>query len=321
MYALALGVGVVLFAQRGFLHARWLTVSLSLAWLFLLLFFRVYKSGRQRVEVQGVRKKLRFYVMTYVLKNLYQGMLFFLLPFYWRSATFGADNQWFVVAIAACAFLATLDLVFDQVLMRWKVAASAFYLFTLFCAANVFVPALFPGTASHRSLIAAAVIAHLGFWTLHIEPARLFRPLPLLALGGATALFTGAVYLARPYVPPASLWIDHAGVGPTLRDDRRLQLEARRLHVDAFESLHAVTDLAVPAGNGNTLLHRWRRGAEEVHRTRGIAPEAASSPGHIRLRSTLPAAELPQPPTGRWWVDVLTSEGQLVGSTSFEIVD
>lgn len=320
-YALALGIGVVLFAQRGFLHARWLTLSLTLAWLLLVVFFRVYKSGKQRVSVDGAGTKLRFYVMTYVLKNLYQGMLFFLLPFYWRSVTFGADNQCFFVLIAACAFLATLDLVFDQVLMRWKIVASGFYLFTLFCAANVVIPALFPGTPSHKTLLAAAAIAHLGFWTLHISPARLFRPLPLLALALGTLCVTSSAYLARAYIPPASLWIDHAGVGPRLLEDRRLELEASRMHIDTIDELHAVTDLAVPAGNGNALVHRWRLGEVEVFHTQSIAPEATSTPGHIRLRSQLKAIDLPHPATGIWAVDVLTGEGQLVGSTTFEVIE
>src|SRR5258708_13231388 len=42
LYALALGAGVVAFAQQGFEHARWLAVSLGFAWLLVVLVFRLF---------------------------------------------------------------------------------------------------------------------------------------------------------------------------------------------------------------------------------------------------------------------------------------
>src|ERR1700733_13202323 len=109
-YALALGAGVVAFARKGFEHARWLAVSLGLAWLLVVLVFRVFaEGGARRPFDEGAKTRVRFYVMTYALKNLYQGMLFFLLPFYWKSTTLDAANVWFVLLLGACAVLSTLD--------------------------------------------------------------------------------------------------------------------------------------------------------------------------------------------------------------------
>lgn len=85
-YALCLGTGVVLFAQKGFQQARLLAISAGGAWLLVLLFFRLHGSGKAQASLEGAetKTKLRFYALTYALKNLYQGMLFFLLPFYWK---------------------------------------------------------------------------------------------------------------------------------------------------------------------------------------------------------------------------------------------
>ena len=74
LYALGLGLAVIFFASKGFSHARWLTLSLAVVWVVLILFFRIYKSGKQRKAVEGTGQKIRFYVMTYVLKNMYQGL-------------------------------------------------------------------------------------------------------------------------------------------------------------------------------------------------------------------------------------------------------
>lgn len=181
LYALGLGISVVIFAREGFAHARWLSITLAAAWVVVILFFRLFGSGqRQPLGTRG--EKLRFYVMTYVLKNLYQGMLFFLLPFYWRSATLESPNQWFVLVLALCAFLSTLDVIFDQVLMRWKIGASIFYFVTLFACLNLVIPALLPNTRSLVTLIAAAAIAALGFWAMHVPPRMLGRPTVVVLL-------------------------------------------------------------------------------------------------------------------------------------------
>ena len=121
-YALGLGITVVAFAQKGFDHARWLAVSVGAAWLLVVLFFRLFGSGRQQANLQtaGAKVRLRFFAMTYALKNLYQGMLFFLLPFYWKSTTFWTSNSWFVVLLGVCALLSTLDIVFDRVVLRFR---------------------------------------------------------------------------------------------------------------------------------------------------------------------------------------------------------
>jgi hypothetical protein len=102
-YALALGAGVVAFAHKGFEHARWLAVSLGLAWLLVVLLFRLFAGQAAACAASrpsDAKTRVRFYVMTYALKNLYQGMLFFLLPFYWKSTTLDAPNVWFVGLLA-----------------------------------------------------------------------------------------------------------------------------------------------------------------------------------------------------------------------------
>ncbi len=109
-------------------------MSLGLAWLLVVLLFRLFEpAGQMRAfDTSDPKTRVRFYVMTYALKNLYQGMLFFLLPFYWKSTTLDAANVWFVIVLAACAVVSTLDIVFDRVLMRWRWMASTFHALTLF---------------------------------------------------------------------------------------------------------------------------------------------------------------------------------------------
>ncbi len=164
-YALGLGITVVAFAQKGFDHARWLAITIGAAWLLVVLFFRVFGSGRaqEQLHTAGTKARLRFFAMTYALKNLYQGMLFFLLPFYWKSTTFWTPNSWFVVLLGVCAFLSTLDIVFDRVVFRFRALAALFHGVALFGCLNLVVPALFPDTRTLYSLLIATGIGLHNF--------------------------------------------------------------------------------------------------------------------------------------------------------------
>jgi hypothetical protein len=318
-YALGLGITVVLFAAKGFEHARWLTISLATAWLVVILFFRLFGSGSQRAVGEGKGAKLRFFVMTYVLKNCYQGMLFFLLPFYWQSITIGSANQWFMVVLVVCTFVSTLDVVFDHLLMRWKSAASTFYFFTLFACLNLVIPALLPNIPSLASLIGAAAISAVAFWTMHMPMRLLGKPLVAGLCVAWVLLAVVGAYAARRVVPPAAMHVTSGAVGPELLNDGRLRVEARSLHVSMIQRLYAVTYVNIPGGRGDNLVHEWWREGALVQRVEQVTVHLVDPPGTVRIRSEL--GSVPEQKTGEWRVDVLTADGQLIGRVPFTVIE
>ncbi|WP_437591164.1 DUF5924 family protein [Sorangium sp. So ce1000] len=321
-YALSLGAFVVTFAQKGFQHARFLAVSVSVAWLLVLLFFRLFGTGaRQDFATAWRGARLRFLVMTYVLKNLYQGMLFFLLPFYWKSASLDAPNRWFVLLLAACAVLSTLDLVFDRVLMRWKTLASVFYGVTLFACLNLVIPALLPDTRTLYTLLSAALVSVLGFCTLHLPFGALWSRMGVAFLVVAMGAGVGLAYGTRELIPPVPMHLSSAAVGPSVLPDGRLAMSVKSLHFSVIRELRAVTDVVVPGGDGDHLLHVWRREGREVLRAPEETLRVPGPEGAVRLKSQLVGGSLPRRLAGRWTVDVETEDGQLVGRTSFEVTE
>jgi hypothetical protein len=326
-YALGLGITVVTFAQKGFDHARWLAVTASAAWLLVVLFFRLFGSGSKQSHAHAAPKvKLKFFAMTYALKNLYQGMLFFLLPFYWKSTTFDSPNAWFVVLLGACALLSTLDIVFDRVVFKFRALASVFHGVALFGCLVLVVPALFPDTRTLTSLLVAVAITVIAFWTIHMD-LKMLRDKRWLALFAATLGGAIAVaYGARTAVPPVPMYLAHGAVGPMLLPDGRLGMEVRDLHPSVIDKLIAITDVVVPGGKGDRLLHVWRHDGSEVHRatesTLHVAPAGESKDkGTIRLRSAMTDRELPTRLVGSWSIDVETTDGQLVGRVSFTVAE
>ncbi|MDF2696238.1 MAG: putative rane protein [Labilithrix sp.] len=322
-YALGLGITVVAFAQKGFDHARWLAVSIGAAWLLVVLFFRLFGSGREQAHLQtaGAKVRLRFFAMTYALKNLYQGMLFFLLPFYWKSTTFWAPNSWFVVLLGICAFLSTLDIVFDRVVFRFRALASLFHGVALFGCLNLVVPALFPDTRTLYSLLVAMGITVLGFWTIHVSLAMLRdRRWILLFFLSATAALGGA-YAGRTAIPPVPMYVSRGAVGPMVLPDGRLAMVVHELHPSVIDKLIAITDVVVPGGKGDRLVHVWRHDGDEIHRATETTSRVDGPEGTVRLRSALSGRELPKRLIGSWAIDVETQDGQLVGRVSFVVAD
>lgn len=322
-YALALGVFVVTFAQKGFDRARWLAASLTAAWFVLVYFFRVRGKGAASPTLAAFapRQRLRLVVMTYVLKNLYQSMLFFLLPFYWKAATFGALNTIYVVLLAACALLSTVDIVFDKYLMRWKSLASGFYGLTLFSSLNLLIPALLPNTRTLWTLAAAGGVTAVVFWTMHI-PLRALRERGYAILFGVSIIAAVLLaVLARRVVPPVPMHLSHGAVGSTELRDGRLAMEVHTLHASVIRQIVAITDVVIPGGQSDRLHHVWRQGGREIQRRREETIHLLGPSSTLRLRSSLSGQRLPAHLAGDWTVDVETEDGQLVGRVSFRVIE
>lgn len=313
-YALLMGLGVLFFAKRGFEHARLLSVSVGAAWLLVVIVFRFFAKTSQEAS-----RGFAFYAMTYVLKNLYQGMLFFLLPFYFKSATWGAGNAVVVGLLGAAALLSTLDVVFDRVLMRFPALGSVFHGLTLFACLNLVVPALFPDTRTLTCECIAAALSALSFFTIHLRPRLFLRGSVLAGIALTVALVTFGVYQVRTWLPPVPMYVTHAAVGPSIREDGTLTMEVSALDTRSLQRLVAVTDVVLPAGKGDTFVHIWRLHHDRVvTESREDVSRVPGATGGVRLRSML--SRIPKAPEGRWTVDVETLDGQLIGRAQFVVV-
>ena len=319
IYALGLGTAVAVFARKGYDHAPWVIALACAAWFLMLVFFRHFGTGAPQ-RSGNRRRVLTFYMMTYVLKNLYQGMLFFSLPFYWSSTTWGSPNQWSTIALTGCAVLSTIDVVFDRVLMRSKLAASLFFLLVLFSCTNLVFPAVFPDARTGVPLVVAAIVAWVGFWSVHVSSSATFEPRLLVAfLLGLTLVSVGA-HLSRTVIPPAPLSLASAGVGPRLLSDGVLALAVTRIHPSELHELHAVTEVTVLDGRGEGLLHEWRCEGVLIARNPVTPIRVREHGGRVRLWSSLDQSQLPVRAEGSWTLTVLTPDERPIGRVVFEVL-
>ena len=326
-YALFLGFMVILFAAKGFDHARILAATLGGAFLVMVVLFRVFGTGmQQKAKVEEKKSlKISFLGMTYVLKNLYQGMLFFVLPFYWKSSSLDSINAWFVFLLGFLALLSTLDLVFDNLLMRYRIVAAIFYAVTLFACANLVIPAFFSNVPTIVALLASTALSVFGFWFLHFPLRTLREKRTWTILGGAAVFAMIAVYIARFAIPPVPLYLAHNSVGIAPLEDGRLELEVTRVHRKRLEDLYAVSDVVMPGGEGDSFRHVWRHKKGDLRFV--VEKEAdlvhkGTDDHTVRVRSKMPKEELEKAdPVGDWVVDIITTDDQIVGRMRFTVIE
>ena len=318
IYALSLGVGVMLLAAKGFDYIRWVVAALGGTWLLFLVFFRLYRSGAQR-KVDGKAAKIGFVAMNYLMKDLYQIMLFFLLPFYWKSSTWGSVNWFFAIGLGICAVLATLDVVFDNLVMRWRVLASLFYLVALFSCLNLVIPIVLPSLRVLWGLLAATGLSAVVFLSLHLRLRSLFSRPGLVGMVVVMGVSMSGVYLGRRAIPPVPYYTATASAGTIELPDGRVIAAQSAIPARDLERVVAMTEIASPTGSRETFLHVWRHERKVVARLAPLTTVTKGPVTKLRLRSALPADKIPERRTGDWSIDVETGDGQLVGRATFEV--
>jgi hypothetical protein len=205
--------------------------------------------------------------------------------------------------------------------MRWRWLASTFHGFALFGCLNLVIPALFPDTRTLWSLLAAAAIAVVSFWTLHVTKRQLQKKIYAALFALSLAVGVGAAYVGRAGIPPVPMYVSSAAVGPKQLADGRLAMEVKTLHPSVIQELIAVTDVVVPGGKGDRLRHVWRHRGLEVHRSTEETSRIAGPKGVVRLRSSMTGKDLPDDLVGAWSVDVETEDAQLVGRAEFQVAE
>ncbi len=319
VYALSLGAFVATFSQKGFEQARFLTLSLGFVWLLVVAFFRFFGTGAQQDFITawpGARR--RFFIMTYLMKNLFQGMLFFLLPLYYRSGSSDAKTIGVMYLLSGCAVVSTLDLVFDRVLLRFKLIASLFFSVTLFGVMNVAIPALHPDMKTLVTLLVSGGLAVATFFLFHIPLASLKRPLVLGTFVSCVFLGVITFYVGRRAFPAVPMYVKAGGVGPAITADGTLSFELKSLRVESFSDLFAVTDVAV-VGHGDALVHVWRHDNVEIGHVEVANVARPKEKNLVRVTSHVPESQRPASLSGHWTVDVETESGQIVGRVAFDV--
>jgi hypothetical protein len=305
-YSLLLGIGVMWLGSRHFTYLRLAIFHIAFIWLSSL--FLPALSRIRRIPPPWPHR-IRL-LINYFQRNFYQQLLFFILPIYYLSATWGAANMLFVLLLAFSAFLATMDIVYDRYLsVNWWLLAM-FFAFNLFACINVMLPVVwnFKHSFALRLSAGLALVGFASFRLAHGETKLRKRLLPVLAAALLLALVSE---VGRPLVPPAPLRL----LGSAFAQGLDLQnghpgSSLKKLPAGGPYTIYALTAIGAPIGLKDRVGHRWYLNGTLVYASPFFTVQGGRKTG-FRFWTFRTLKNIP--PGSSLRIDVRTEAGQLIG--------
>ncbi len=306
LWALGWGIAFALIGKDRPQLLRFGLVSVGAVWVSSLALPALLAGSWIPEDRKGAARRLVLWGQKWLL----QGLAFFLLPLYHRSATYPSRQILFMVLLVAAALAATIDVVYDEVVTRRKPLLGAFLAFVAFAAVNITLPMVWQ-VGGLWNLAASGVLATAVFVSFVVErnPGRMLRSVARTAL--VALFFLVLVTLGRPAVPPAPLRLASVRFGTSLAGNGRdVALALDSLPPGVPARLVAVAAIQAPAGLQEGVRHVWSIDGQVLFESRLIEITGGRGRGfRSRSGASLPALR----PGQRVRLDVETAHGQLIG--------
>jgi hypothetical protein len=310
-WALGWGVVFVLVGKDRPALLRWGLVSIGAVWLTSLALPALLAGSFVSEERKGAARRLVLWGQKWLL----QGLAFFLLPLYHRSATYSSSQVLFMALLAAAALAATIDVVYDEVVTRKRPLLGGLLAFLAFATANVTLPMVWR-VGGLWNLGASGVLATAVFvsFVAGRGNGRPLRAALRTALVGV--FFLALVTLGRPAVPPAPLRLVSVRFATSLAENGRdVAAALDSLPAGLPLRLVAVAAVQAPADLQEGVRHVWSLDGREFSESRLIEITGGRGRG-FRSRSGASLAALR--PGQRVRLEVQTARGQVIGAAEVE---
>jgi hypothetical protein len=301
-------IGFVL-VRRGEGAARWIALIALLGWPWLLVepFVRRFLERRKR----GVGK----FFANMVSQSLQQELLFFSLPLMIGATQWDAGQIAFTTFAVCAALLSTVDPVYERYIARRAPRRLYFHAYCSWIAALVVLPMVLHLAVEKALPISIAAVFVSLVLTLPMSLRALKTRPTRIAWIVSLVVVPVLLWGVRREVPAAGLVVTQARITQSVEElvpgepVTRLTLDEMQRGVIAFASIRA------PAGLSQKVVFRWKHGEESER----IVAEINGGRGEgFRLYSRKHL--FPADPLGRWTVDLLTPQGQLLKRLRFVVV-
>jgi hypothetical protein len=283
--------------------------------LLLVLLVAAVTELRQPLELRG--RGLVVSAADYAVQSLYHGLLLFVLPAYWASATLDSLNVLFLAGIAAGALVTAVDPWYAAIVHPRRWLNQALLAFSIFAALNVALPLL--GIRPIFALEGAAALTAVAMMPVFRERGAETWPRAYAASAALAAVAMTAVWFGRAAVPPAPLFVASATAARSvtmLEPVEPIESPIPAQTVADWGGLAAYTAVYAPAGLQQDIEHVWWKDGRVIGRV-PLSPVLGGRKEGFRTYSR--KTDLKPPYQGRYRVDVVTASGQLVGRLRFTV--
>jgi len=311
VFSLGLGLATLFIFRRGLPHVGWIVGYL----LLLVLLVAAVTELRQPLERRGRRRILS--AADYAIQSLYHGLLLFVLPAYYASATLDSLNALFLAGVVAGALVTAVDPWYAAVVRPRRWLNQALLAFSIFAALNVALPLL--GIRPILALEGAAALTAVAMMPVFRERGALswrqaYARSTVLAVAAMAALWLG-----RAGVPPAPLFVASATAARSvtmLEPVEPVESPIPAETVAGWGGIAVYTAVYAPAGLRQPIEHVWWKDGQLIGRV-PLSPLRGGRKEGFRTYSR--KTDLKPPYEGRYRVDVVTASGQLIGRLRFTV--
>lgn len=305
------GLASYLLVKRSPEIAQVLALLMLFSWVWLLL-ENVLKRGAWHVFGVNVPRP----VFRFVAQLVHQESLFFVLPFFLTTTTWGSGQMLFTSVLLAAALVSIVDPFYYGWLAKRRWLYFLFHGLTLFALLLTALPLIFqlPTAESYLWALLVAGLVSLPSITRDL-------PQPWKQQSGAAVLVAvlaaGLGWWARPWVPPATLWLTEVAITDHFDDTSRSPTRSLKLlSADELDTgLYAYTAIHAPRGLNERIYHVWYRDGVEVDRI-ALDISGGRDEGY---RAWTRKLNFPEPIEGDWKIRVVTAGDQLIGELRFKV--
>lgn len=307
----ASGVASYVLVERSPELAQVLAMLMLFSWVWLLL-ENVLKRGAWQVFGINVPRP----VFRFVAQMVHQESLFFVIPFFLTTTTWTSGQMLFTSMLLVAALVSIVDPLYYGWLSGKRWLYFLFHGLTLFALLLTALPLIFqlPTTESYLwALVVAGLVSLPSVAGDLPEKWRQHSGAVMLLVVAAA----GVGWWARPWIPPATLWLTEVAIAEQVDDEERSPV--RRLsavdRTTLAAGLYAFTAIHAPRGLDERIYHVWYRDGEELDRI-ALDIRGGREQGY---RAWTHKQNFPEPLEGDWKVRVVTSADQLIGELGFRV--
>ncbi|MGF0335332.1 DUF2914 domain-containing protein [Ectopseudomonas toyotomiensis] len=313
LFGFCSGVASFLLVDRQAHLAKVLGVVLLVSWVWLML----ENLLRERIA-RRFGFELPLPLLRYGTQMIHQESLFFVLPFFFITTTWNSGQLLFSGLLAIAALASITDPIYYRWLAPRRWLLLIFHSLALFAVMLTALPIIFHLSTPQSYRIALLIATLLALPSL---PGLIgftgWRRIVLLA--ALPLAMASAGWVARAWVPPATLWLTEVAISDRFDGEQRTpgqslqQISPEQLRDDG---LYAYTSINAPRGLNERIYHVWQHNGREVDRI-ALDINGGRKEGY---RAWTHKLNFPASPEGRWQVRVVTEAGQMIGVLRFDVV-
>lgn len=272
------------------------------------------------------------YLVPYVMQFAFGGLFSGYLVFYFRSAAFSVN--WPFLLMLALFFIGNefLRKHYEQLTLHLSIFFFAVFSYAIFSLPVVFRQ-MGAGIFLLSGVLSLGVVIGLVYLIQRIAPQRLEGHYRLIVQTISSIYLLFNLFYFANIIPPIPLSLKEAGIyhsvqkldnGDYLVSDEKREwyefFKRNDIHALPGQGLYAYSAVFAPSKLESQISHRWSYYDESEKRWREVSrvnfPITGGRDNGYRGYSVKEII-----PAGRWRVDVLTDRDQIIGRTSFRLME